>query len=120
MAMPQNRTLQQFKLSRTNKALGVINVGIAAKDAEAIEEILDRNVPRTNVRRVRVRAADRLHTRGCACCHHQRIESVQSNRGNSDKRRTFGNFQKDYSEYLVQLMQMLCVPHTLPDIVRHT
>jgi hypothetical protein len=44
MALPQNRTLQQFKLSRTNKALGVISVGIAAKDAEAIEEILDRNV----------------------------------------------------------------------------
>ncbi len=44
MALPQNRTLQQFKLSRTNKALGVISVGIASKDAEAIEEILDRNV----------------------------------------------------------------------------
>lgn len=88
MALPQNRTLQQFKLSRTNKALGVISVGIAAKDAEAIEEILDRN----------------------------RIESVQMNRGNGDKRRTFGNFQKDYSEYLVQLMQMLCVPHALADI----
>ncbi len=40
------------------------------------------------------------------------------NRGNGDKRRTFSNFDKDYSEYLVQLMQMLCVPHALADIVR--
>lgn len=52
-----------------------------------------------------------LHTIG------QRAESALSNRINDDKRRTFGNFKKDYADYLIQLLQMLHVPCGLSEIV---